>query len=88
MCPILLKSQNLTIGVFGFIQDKACKDVEIADIGPASLDGKMSQQVKQEKLREEAQYEKERVRYRSVCANETCTIITITFHSHYFSASV
>nr|XP_037873399.1 TPR-repeat protein isoform X1 [Bombyx mori] len=43
-----------------FDADKACKDVEIADIGPASLDGKMSQQVKQEKLREEAQYEKER----------------------------
>ncbi|XP_075981308.1 RNA polymerase II-associated protein 3-like isoform X2 [Anticarsia gemmatalis] len=32
----------------------------MADVGPTSLDGKKSQQTKLEKLREEAQYEKER----------------------------
>lgn len=33
------------------------------DIGPVSLDSKQSQKEKQEKLREEAQSEKERVWY-------------------------
>lgn len=33
----------------------------MAEVGPTSLDGKKSQSVKLEKLREEAQYEKERV---------------------------
>ncbi|CAB3255811.1 unnamed protein product [Arctia plantaginis] len=43
-----------------FDVDKACEDVDMADIGPMSLDSKKSQQAKEEKLREEAQYEKER----------------------------
>lgn len=43
-------------------QEKACEDVDMADVGPVSLDSKKSQQTKLEKLREEAQYEKERVR--------------------------
>lgn len=40
--------------------DKACEDIDMADVGPTSLDGKKSQQAKLEKLKEEAQYEKER----------------------------
>ncbi|KAJ8717007.1 hypothetical protein PYW08_005406 [Mythimna loreyi] len=40
--------------------DKACEDIDMADVGPASLDSKKSQQAKLEKLKEEAQYEKER----------------------------
>ncbi|XP_028179247.1 RNA polymerase II-associated protein 3-like isoform X3 [Ostrinia furnacalis] len=43
-----------------FDADKACEDIDMAEVGPVSLDGKKSQQVKQDKLREEAQYEKER----------------------------
>ncbi|XP_068620144.1 RNA polymerase II-associated protein 3-like isoform X2 [Battus philenor] len=43
-----------------FDVEKACEDVDMADIGPVSLDSKKSQKDKQEKLREEAQYEKER----------------------------
>lgn len=46
-------------------QDKACEEVDMEDVGPTSLDGKKSLSVKQEKLREEAQYEKERVSYMS-----------------------
>lgn len=37
----------------------------MAEVGPVSLDGKKSQKEKQEKLREEALYEKERVCYLS-----------------------
>lgn len=33
----------------------------MADVGPVSLDSKKSQAAKAEKLKEEAQYEKERV---------------------------
>ncbi|XP_050551076.1 RNA polymerase II-associated protein 3 [Spodoptera frugiperda] len=40
--------------------DKACEDIDMEDVGPTSLDGKKSQQAKLEKLKEEAQYEKER----------------------------
>ncbi|XP_063894140.1 RNA polymerase II-associated protein 3 isoform X2 [Helicoverpa armigera] len=40
--------------------DKACEEVDMADVGPVSLDSKKSQQAKLEKLKEEAQYEKER----------------------------
>ncbi|XP_026739716.1 RNA polymerase II-associated protein 3-like isoform X1 [Trichoplusia ni] len=40
--------------------DKACEEVDMQDIGPSSLDSKKSQLAKLEKLREEAQYEKER----------------------------
>ncbi|KAG7301223.1 hypothetical protein JYU34_014111 [Plutella xylostella] len=43
-----------------FDVDKACEEVDMEDVGPTSLDGKKSLTVKQEKLREEAQYEKER----------------------------
>ncbi|XP_050674621.1 RNA polymerase II-associated protein 3-like isoform X2 [Leptidea sinapis] len=43
-----------------FDVDKACEEVDMADVGPASLDSKKSQEHKQGKLREEAQYEKER----------------------------
>ncbi|KAL0820700.1 hypothetical protein ABMA28_006531 [Loxostege sticticalis] len=43
-----------------FDVDKACEDVEMEEVGPVSLDSKKSQQAKLEKLREEAQYEKER----------------------------
>lgn len=43
-----------------FDADKACEDVDMAEVGPISLDSKKSQEAKQEKLREEAQYEKER----------------------------
>lgn len=40
--------------------DKACEEVDMANVGPMSLDSKKSQETKLEKLREEAQYEKER----------------------------
>ncbi|KAJ0174327.1 hypothetical protein K1T71_010473 [Dendrolimus kikuchii] len=43
-----------------FDVDKACEDIDMEEVGPVSLDSKKSQQVKMEKLREEAQYEKER----------------------------
>ncbi|CAH4032524.1 unnamed protein product [Pieris brassicae] len=43
-----------------FDVDKACEEVDMAEMGPMSLDSKQSEQEKQEKLREEAQYEKER----------------------------
>ncbi|GBP51153.1 RNA polymerase II-associated protein 3 [Eumeta japonica] len=43
-----------------FDADKACEDIDMEDVGPSSLDGKNSQGVKSEKLREEAQYEKEK----------------------------
>ncbi|XP_045777186.1 RNA polymerase II-associated protein 3-like isoform X1 [Maniola jurtina] len=43
-----------------FDVDKACEEVDMAEVGPVSLDSKKSQSVKMEKLREEAQYEKER----------------------------
>ncbi|CAG4980679.1 unnamed protein product [Colias eurytheme] len=43
-----------------FDVEKACEEVDMADVGPASLDSKHSEKDKQEKLREEAQYEKER----------------------------
>ncbi|RVE52992.1 hypothetical protein evm_002290 [Chilo suppressalis] len=43
-----------------FDVDKACEEVDMEEVGPVSLDGKMSQQAKLEKLKEEAQYEKER----------------------------
>ncbi|CAH0724176.1 unnamed protein product, partial [Brenthis ino] len=43
-----------------FDVDKACEEVDMADLGPVSLDSKKSQLEKTEKLREEAQYEKER----------------------------
>ncbi|CAH2042022.1 unnamed protein product, partial [Iphiclides podalirius] len=43
-----------------FDVDKACEDIDMAEVGPVSLDSKKSQKDKQEKLREEALYEKER----------------------------
>ncbi|XP_049876623.1 RNA polymerase II-associated protein 3-like isoform X2 [Pectinophora gossypiella] len=43
-----------------FDVDKACEEVDMAEVGPPSLDSKKSQQAKLEKLKEEAQYEKER----------------------------
>lgn len=43
-----------------FDVNKACEEVDMADIGPVSLDSKKSQAVKAERLKEEAQYEKER----------------------------
>ncbi|CAH2240817.1 jg13451 [Pararge aegeria aegeria] len=43
-----------------FDVEKACEEVDTAELGPASLDSKKSQPIKMEKLREEAQYEKER----------------------------
>ncbi|KAM3959438.1 LOW QUALITY PROTEIN: RNA polymerase II-associated protein spaghetti [Aphomia sociella] len=43
-----------------FDVDKACEDIDMAEVGPVSLDSKKSQASKQEKLREEAQHEKER----------------------------
>ncbi|KPJ04115.1 RNA polymerase II-associated protein 3 [Papilio xuthus] len=43
-----------------FDVEKACEEVDMAEIGPVSLDSKKSEKDKQEKLREEAQYEKER----------------------------
>ncbi|XP_031765781.1 RNA polymerase II-associated protein 3-like isoform X2 [Galleria mellonella] len=43
-----------------FDVDKACEEIDMAEVGPVSLDSKKSQAAKQEKLREEAQYEKER----------------------------
>ncbi|CAK1550233.1 unnamed protein product [Leptosia nina] len=43
-----------------FDVDKACEEVDMADVGPASLDSKKSEVNKQEKFRDEAQYEKER----------------------------
>ncbi|OWR51798.1 TPR-repeat protein [Danaus plexippus plexippus] len=43
-----------------FDAEKACEEVDMADIGPVSLDSKKSNKIKTEKLKEEAQYEKER----------------------------
>ncbi|XP_013194327.2 RNA polymerase II-associated protein 3 isoform X1 [Amyelois transitella] len=43
-----------------FDVDKACEEVDMEDIGPVSLDSKKSKDAKLEKLREEAQHEKER----------------------------
>ncbi|XP_045537506.1 RNA polymerase II-associated protein 3 [Papilio machaon] len=43
-----------------FDVEKACEEVDMAEIGPVSLDSKKSEKDKLEKLREEAQYEKER----------------------------
>ncbi|CAH2089149.1 unnamed protein product [Euphydryas editha] len=43
-----------------FDVNKACEEVDMADLGPVSLDSKKSQAAKTEKLKEEAQYEKER----------------------------
>ncbi|XP_037295135.1 RNA polymerase II-associated protein 3-like isoform X1 [Manduca sexta] len=43
-----------------FDVEKACEEVDMADVGPTSLDSKRSESAKLEKLREEAQYEKER----------------------------
>ncbi|XP_059057915.1 RNA polymerase II-associated protein 3-like [Achroia grisella] len=43
-----------------FDADKACEDIDMAEVGPVSLDSKNSQSAKQEKLRDEAQHEKER----------------------------
>ncbi|XP_041984857.1 RNA polymerase II-associated protein 3-like isoform X2 [Aricia agestis] len=43
-----------------FDVEKACVEVDMADIGPVSLDSKKSMDAKKEKLREEAQYEKNR----------------------------
>ncbi|XP_023944527.2 RNA polymerase II-associated protein 3 isoform X2 [Bicyclus anynana] len=43
-----------------FDVEKACEEVDTAEVGPTSLDSKKSLPAKMEKLREEAQYEKER----------------------------
>ncbi|KAI5640179.1 TPR repeat domain-containing protein [Phthorimaea operculella] len=43
-----------------FDVDKACEEVEMAEVGPPSLDSKKSQDAKLAKLREEALFEKER----------------------------
>ncbi|XP_046970049.1 RNA polymerase II-associated protein 3 isoform X1 [Vanessa cardui] len=43
-----------------FDVNKACEEVDMADLGPVSLDSKKSQAAKAEKLKEEGRYEKER----------------------------
>ncbi|KAJ2948715.1 hypothetical protein O0L34_g7972 [Tuta absoluta] len=43
-----------------FDVDKACEEVDMAEVGPPSLDSKKSHDAKLAKLREEAQFEKER----------------------------
>ncbi|KAL4715001.1 hypothetical protein ACJJTC_003152 [Scirpophaga incertulas] len=43
-----------------FDADKACEEVDMAEVGPSSLDCEKSEKDKQDKLRDEAQHEKER----------------------------
>lgn len=65
LCLIKFQLDSVLYYIFEIFaeQDKACEDIDMAEVGPVSLDSKKSQEAKLEKLREEAQYEKERVRH-------------------------